>query len=632
MVGLILSAACVCLSVAAAVGAQGSPTVGSQELVLRVGLGVVPEPQFPEPGRRFWVRASGQSQLLRGPLSLRAEPPQLAAQVGAFAQPANAQRLEQRLARLGLEVVLLPASGSTRVLVVPGKDQGRERLAQVLAGAGLSMQWVVWKPGTVTVVGGEGGQVQGEEVQVEPLDPLPVQVGGKHYRGRFACLASETGPLVVNRVPLEDYLLGVVPAEMGFGQLEALKAQAVAARSFALVRKGAHAREGFDLCDREHCQVYGGVEAEAPLATQAVQQTQGWVLAFQGQPVQAFFHSTCGGHTEAAEAALTSRPVPYLPGVPCRGETVTLGGGAEGSRVSEGQKWVLLAQRLASGLGAKSPLALARTLGGGSGTGTEQAMGLPDFTPLVGEGVPLEGVLARFLWPWPPGAEGKDPWVRVVLLAALAGVVQGREGVVVPGEGEPAWQASSGGERRSLSGVTVLWREGGQLRLGSGSTAAGSQALLWCAGGLCPVVEVERAEAADQRSRWQQWMRRFSQEAVAQRLGLASVDTLNVVARTATGRVAWVEVDGGGLKRQLSGVELRRALSLPSTWFVVAAGREAGGTVFRFFGRGWGHGVGLCQNGAYGLSLAGWTYERILAHYYPGTRLVPEHELTGRQQ
>ncbi len=632
MVPLVLAAACVCLGVAAAVGAQGPPALGNQALVLRVGLGVVPEPQFPEPGRRFWVRASGQSRLLRGPLSLRAEPPQLAAQVGAFAQPDNAQRLRQRLSLLGLDVVLLTAGGSTRVLVAPGKDQGQERLAQVLAGAGLSMEWVVWKPGTVTVVGGEGGQVQGEEVEVEPLDPLPVQVGGKHYRGRFACRASETGPLVVNLVSLEDYLLGVVPAEMGFAQLEALEAQAVAARSFALVRKGAHAKEGFDLCDREHCQVYGGVEAETPLATQAVQQTQGWVLAYQGQLVQAFFHSTCGGHTEAAEAALTDQPVPYLPGVPCRGETVTLGGVAEGSRVSEGQKWIVLAHLLASGLGVKTPLALAQTLGGGSGTGTEQALGLPDFTPLMGEGVPLERVLARFLWPWPAGAEGKDPWAHVVLLAALAGVVQGREGVVVPGEGEPAWQARAGGERRSLSGVTVLWREGEQLRLGGGSTTAGSQAVLWCAGGLCPLVEVERAEAADERSRWQQWMRRFSQEALAQRLGLASVDSLQVLARTATGRVAWIGVQGGGLKRQLSGVELRRALSLPSTWFVVAAGREAGGTVFRFYGRGWGHGVGLCQNGAYGLSLAGWTYERILAHYYPGTKIVPVHDLMGGQQ
>ena len=74
----------------------------------------------------------------------------------------------------------------------------------------------------------------------------------------------------------------------------------------------------------------------------------------------------------------------------------------------------------------------------------------------------------------------------------------------------------------------------------------------------------------------------------------------------------------------LAGLEIRFALGLPETLFSVVSGKEAGGTpVFTFYGRGWGHGVGLCQNGAFGLALAGKTSTEILARYYPGTELVP---------
>jgi stage II sporulation protein D len=104
-------------------------------------------------------------------------------------------------------------------------------------------------------------------------------------------------------------------------------------------------------------------------------------------------------------------------------------------------------------------------------------------------------------------------------------------------------------------------------------------------------------------------------------LGVGEVHGLQVVARTPTGRVAQGRVFGPFGQKTLSGVELRKLLNLPSTWFVVGQRPSPSGLVLRFYGKGWGHGVGLCQAGAYGLALGGWTYEKILAHYYPGTRL-----------
>src|SRR5207248_2645259 len=96
-----------------------------------------------------------------------------------------------------------------------------------------------------------------------------------------------------------------------------------------------------------------------------------------------------------------------------------------------------------------------------------------------------------------------------------------------------------------------------------------------------------------------------------------------VLSRGVSGRAKSVRVatDAGALS--LTGLEVRFSLGLPETLFTVVAGRdEEGERVFTFFGRAWGHGVGLCQNGAYGMALAGRTYREILARYYPGASVA----------
>ena len=77
-------------------------------------------------------------------------------------------------------------------------------------------------------------------------------------------------------------------------------------------------------------------------------------------------------------------------------------------------------------------------------------------------------------------------------------------------------------------------------------------------------------------------------------------------------------VEAGGGPREVPGLAFRRALELPDALFVPTVGGNAGGATVRFLGRGWGHGVGMCQNGAYGLARAGETYVQILKTYYTG--------------
>lgn len=141
----------------------------------------------------------------------------------------------------------------------------------------------------------------------------PLEVNGVAYRGQVEVSVTGGKLDAVNHLGLEQYLFGVVPKEMpSEWPLEALKAQAVAARSYAL----AHLVRGkpFDLYADVRSQVYGGIPAERARSSTAIRQTAGEVLLWQGRPIDALFHSTSGGATiDAAE--LFGTAVPYLLGV-----------------------------------------------------------------------------------------------------------------------------------------------------------------------------------------------------------------------------------------------------------------------------------------------------------------------------
>ncbi|MBV9241478.1 MAG: SpoIID/LytB domain-containing protein, partial [Acidobacteria bacterium] len=145
----------------------------------------------------------------------------------------------------------------------------------------------------------------------------PVKLNGKSYRGKIEVFANSHGTLtVVNVVPLEDYLLGVVPAELGLPQLEAEKAQAVAARTYAVANIGAYGKQGFDMVPTVWSQVYKGVSIETAMGTRAVNETRGIVATYQGKPIMAYFTSTCGGRTEDG-GNIFDKGAPYLKGVEC---------------------------------------------------------------------------------------------------------------------------------------------------------------------------------------------------------------------------------------------------------------------------------------------------------------------------
>jgi len=233
-----------------------------------------------------------------------------------WSSPSRAASSSGALVRVGLvreePVASLGARGQAIIYDSAGSlltfFQGEETLA---AGAGntVSLPGCGVVPGPLVVRAAASG---------DPSTPDFVTVGGHPYRGELEVFARDGLLTVVNVIPLEDYLLGVVPREMPAGfPAEALKAQAVAARTYALYTQAGrlYAASGYDLVPTTACQVYGGVEAESESTTAAVRATDGEVITYNGSLIGAFFHSTSGGHTESVEF-VWGFPCPYLKGVP----------------------------------------------------------------------------------------------------------------------------------------------------------------------------------------------------------------------------------------------------------------------------------------------------------------------------
>lgn len=134
--------------------------------------------------------------------------------------------------------------------------------------------------------------------------------GGRRYRGAVTLTARDGAVQIVNVLPLDDYLRGVVPAEMhAVWPLEALKAQAIAARSYTL--SSLDAERDWDICATDRCQVYEGRDAEDPRADRAVAETAGLVLTFGGRFARTYYHADSGG-TVASSAEVWGKGSPYL--------------------------------------------------------------------------------------------------------------------------------------------------------------------------------------------------------------------------------------------------------------------------------------------------------------------------------
>jgi SpoIID/LytB domain len=154
------------------------------------------------------------------------------------------------------------------------------------------------------------------QMWIEPSAEGYVWIGDRWYRGRTHIIPHKGGITAINYVNIEEYIYSVIGAEMSSNwPQEALKAQAVAARSYALKKRQENINNFYDLGNDQSWQVYKGIKTESPGTYTAVDATQGQVLTYNGQIILALFHSSSGGHTENVED-VWSNSLPYLRAVP----------------------------------------------------------------------------------------------------------------------------------------------------------------------------------------------------------------------------------------------------------------------------------------------------------------------------
>ena len=218
--------------------------------------------------------------------------------------PARAEELIMRIAIVEkLSQVKLGSSVDGQILDASGQQLGTL--------APMKSQAASISRGTVQFAG-----TQAERLFIRPstADGL-VFINNRWYEGTVELRPDEGGLTAINHILLENYIASVVGAEMGDRfSLEALKAQAVAARTYAVFHRNRRLDRIFDLGDSTTWQVYKGVESATPLSQQAAELTRGQIVVHNSRPINAVFHSSSGGHTENSED-VWSEVRPYLRGV-----------------------------------------------------------------------------------------------------------------------------------------------------------------------------------------------------------------------------------------------------------------------------------------------------------------------------
>lgn len=395
----------------------------------------------------------------------------------------------------------------------------------------LEQRTVFLKAGEVAHFSWEGGKIFWRERKlslsqavVTPAGGEPLFWGKRPYRGRMI-LKAANGILLLNCLPLEDYLKGTIKLEVNPSwPPEALKAQIVVSRTYALKNLGRHKEEGFDFCTTEHCQRYGGINAEDPKTNHLVESTRGVVLTYQGELASVVFHSESGGYTDSA-LNVWGREVPYLVEVPSPWEDDTP---HAHWRVSLTKEEIEKALRKAGYL-------------------TES---LEDLQFVPGENGRMKEVVLftkRGRWVIPASRFREAVGVNVLLSTYFRVEIEGS----VQKRNTPLASPKGSSQKRGAFGNEEIHK----------------------------LLEKE------------DW-------------------TLEDILLF----LEWREKERKGQKIEEESEE-------PVVEDFIEEEKVVYGERLVFEGRGWGHGVGLSQWGAFGMACAGFSFPEILGHYFPGCKL-----------
>ena len=591
-----------------------------------------------------------------------------------------AERIGKRIGQPG-SAVFDAASDLYRVRVgTYATRQAAEAGQRQLEAGGMTDTWIAEEgaglvdPGFDLIQNGQTRRLSGRWLSVRSSSGEFV-FDGRSFRGELVLFINSRGGFnVINRVPLDSYLRGVIPKEMGPGQypeIEALKAQAIAARTYTLRHLGEFSEEGYDICATPRCQVYGGKSAEHPLSDRAIRETEGQVLVYQEMLVDSLYSASCGGHTENVEAIFPLKQEQYLEGIACaeRGGTRVSGASTSGSveaalaekvlpdAVSSSLADLLLALYRRVRQPAPDPNAVERLraasttadlrrslerlfgskldrrlLGRGSAAVTEDGLGP--------SGLELSRVLRR------PGSQpiAIAPERLALLLADELGLIDRYRAHFLDASQKSLVKMRVLGRQQVLpladQPITGTASSNGPSRPGALDLYPGDRLEVWALRGeVVGLLGVDRglSEPVLAPRRWT----RFRSDAQARRMVASrypgfDFQSLEVRDLGVSGRVSRLGlVARGGERMVIEGLAIRWTFDLLDTYFTVERHTNQDGVQgWLFRGRGHGHGVGMCQLGAVAMAERGLDHRQILGHYYTGVRLgrlpeLPPAKLAG---
>lgn len=625
-----------------------------------------------------------------------------AIQLATLSDRTSAEALERKIESedaLPVDLIIDAATGSLKVLAGVFETSGAaEPVRSDLIRRGYPSDAIVVKRPATTqfenalqLVDDEGDRhrLSTSTLLVLPADAESVAIGGQPYRGGARLVINPRGLLnVVNELNLEDYVRGVVPNEMGpfiFDELEALKAQALAARTYAIRRLGEFRPEGYDICPTPACQVYKGRATEHALSDQAVAETAGRIIVYKGEPIDALYTSTCGGETSDVGVMFPGRSEPYLRHARCvEGEIVRIDGRADSGMLTDMQSDARLFAVLtgapvrSEGFSAGDVIAAARAAGSTAGYALREAAAprsirrgdvlsylgaaleiarfgstllLPEdrqyFFPAGGAEEPAK-LAAGFLMKYKVGpsqnidrldldaAMPRDE-VYALLLAWLREIEAVRDvsGKIAAIDGRTLSLKAEGKVTRHQlpAGIPLVRKLGDRSQeYASLPVMPGDRVnLLVDASGRPRALTLGAnfdGAAFDRTSSFSSWTRSYRAAdlvaSIARRNPITALADLRPKGTDPSKRVTELEVAAeNGRTFTLTGLPIRWSLNVPDNLFVISRSKDPDGMDrYTFFGKGWGHGTGMCQVGTYGMAFRGWTADRIVKHWYADVEIV----------
>jgi stage II sporulation protein D len=540
-----------------------------------------------------------------------------------------------------------------------------------------------------------------------PQEGRSLRINGKPYRGKAEVFVNSKGSLtVVNIVSIEDYLLSVVPKELGLPAIEAQKAQAVAARTYALSNLNRFARQGFDILPTVSSQVYGGRDAETQMGTRAVRETAGMVATYGGKPINALYTSTCGGRTENSEH-IFDRAEPYLRGVECslegrrhfesfkvRSTRETVRPSTEAdlelvrfSAILATNGFLMVTDRF-SNEWLDAPPSDAEFKSWINQIALKFARPAPVFDRSQIKGEEFAGLIARLAYGERRAdtllsdsdveyhlsfSDGVDvsktrradlamlfrdglltlnadgdfhphrPMNRRRILRLVRNIFQRKDwgpelktGVARPSaDGKLVIKSGRSDVAIEVSPSVFLFRQFGESFFQMKEVAlVGGEPIAYSTGPAGEIIYLEvrpttESTVAEKMSPFTNWTETIGVRDLQGRLSrymrsAGNITDLRVTKVGSSRRATEIEVVGTAGTRTIKGGRIRSALGLREQLFVVDRNVDSNGKTvsFTFTGRGWGHGVGMCQYGAFGLARMGMRHDQILKHYYSGIQIV----------